>query len=443
MTRDLFTGRTSRRNVIKAGVAGAGAASLAAVSPKASKVFAAPTLLQSDPITLKYGTWFWNEPGRAEAWRAVIEKFHSEQSEIKIEEAGAPFNDFTNDMIVQLQAGKVDYDLIQTTPDLVLRLLSAGILTPLGSVLEANNITTLSSAHDYITVDGQPMGLDVVTVVFGLLYNNTIVTADSLAAAGLDSDPQNVEEWLALSTSLTDRPNSFGIFSPHIMAEPESFWFTLQEWACPFGGVWAEGKTPMLTSDPIIQAVTLFKNMYDGAFPQGSDDATATRQWGENQIAQQLIVSAAVNSYKDVAPELYPNIRSMSLPWESKQSIARIHPITVNNQSEHVDAGVEFLTWLYAPENYRLLLTGQLDVIPAYEVGGLDDYFAGLPWLDGYKDISMTTPPQMVGDFIFNNQEFGQIVINHVSEVLAGTSSVEDAMAAAQTEAEELAGRLG
>jgi ABC-type glycerol-3-phosphate transport system substrate-binding protein len=317
-------------------------------------------------------------------------------------------------------------------------LLAAEVLEPLGSVLTANNITTLSGAHDYITVDGQPMGLDVVTVVFGLLYNKGI-----LDAAGVTTLPTNVDDWLALSTQLTNRPNQFGIFSDHLVSEPESFWFTLQEWACPYGGVWAEGKTPMLTSEPIINAVKLFKSMYDGAFPQGTDNATGTRLWGAGQIAQQLIVSAAVNVFKTSAPEVYPNIRSMSLPWENKTSIARIHPITVNNQSPNKAAGVEWITWLYKPENYRMLLTGQLDVIPSYDVGGLDDYFKELFWLEGYQDITYTTPPQMVGDFIFNNQELGQIVINRVTEVLTSGRPVEEAMADAQTEAEELAERLG
>jgi ABC-type glycerol-3-phosphate transport system substrate-binding protein len=155
-----------------------------------------------------------------------------------------------------------------------------------------------------------------------------------------------------------------------------------------------------------------------------------------------LIVSAAVNVYKTSAPEIYPNIRSMSLPWASKQSIARIHPITVNNQSPNQEAAIEWITWLYKPENYRLLLTKQLDVIPSYDVGGLDDYFKELFWLDGYKDITPITPPEMVGDFIFNNQELGQIVITHVQEVLTAGRPVEDAMGDAQSEAEELAANL-
>jgi ABC-type glycerol-3-phosphate transport system substrate-binding protein len=192
-----------------------------------------------------------------------------------------------------------------------------------------------------------------------------------------------------------------------------------------------------------LQAIDLFKKMYDGAVPQGSDDATALRQWAESQVAQQLNVSAAVNQYKETAPDIYPDVRSMPLPWESKESIARIHPIVVNNQSENVDAGIEFITWLYKPENYRLLLTEQLDVIPSYDVGGLDEYLSELLWLDGFEDINEVTPPEMVGDFIFNDQEFGQIVIQRVSEVLTSGRPIEDAMADAQSEAEELAANLG
>jgi ABC-type glycerol-3-phosphate transport system substrate-binding protein len=136
-------------------------------------------------------------------------------------------------------------------------------------------------------------------------------------------------------------------------------------------------------------------------------------------------------------------INSYSLPWESKKAIARIHPITINNQSEKQEAAMEWVTWLYKPENYANLVMRQLDVIPAFDVGNLlDDYMADLHWLTGFQDINQTTPPDMVGDFIFANQEFGQIVLTNFQNVLTGSQSVEDAMAAAQTQAEELAGRL-
>ena len=89
-----------------------------------------------------------------------------------------------------------------------------------------------------------------------------------------------------------------------------------------------------------------------------------------------------------------------------------------------------------------MLLTECLDLLPSYDVGGLDSYYASIKWADGFKNLKGITPPEMVGDFIFNNDEFGQIVITHVQDILSGTAPVADAMAAAQKEAEDLATRL-
>lgn len=427
----------SRRSLIKTGAAAGVAAGFAGAGVKSSKVFAAPNFLQSGPVEITYRTWFMQEPGRQDAWKWLMDTFNASQSDIKVSPIGGAFTDYSNNLVTELQSGKVDGDVIQTTPDLVLRLLKAGILTPLDSVLKANNITTLSPAHKYITVDGAPMGLDVVTVVFGLIYNKAIFDK-----AGITTFPTTVEDWLTVSTKLTDRPNMFGMFSPHLLSEPGDFWFTLQDWATPFDGTWATGKTPNLTTDPIIKTIKLFKQFYDATFPQGTDGATITKLFANGQIAQTLAVSAAVNSYKATAPDIYPNIRSYTLPWASHKSVQRIHPITVNNTSKNQQAGIEFVTWLYKPENYRQVLMRQLDVIPSYEVGGLDDYYKDILWLDGYKEITPITPPEMMGDFIYNNDEFGAIVMPHVQDVLTGSASAEDAMAAAQKEAEDLATRL-
>ena len=52
------------------------------------------------------------------------------------------------------------------------------------------------------------------------------------------------------------------------------------------------------------------------------------------------------------------------------------------------------------------------------------------------------TPFDIVGDFVYNFQEFGQIVITNFADVLTSGKSVEDAMAAAQKQAEALAERI-
>ena len=62
----------------------------------------------------------------------------------------------------------------------------------------------------------------------------------------------------------------YGLWANHLVNEASDFWFQLREWAMPFDGVWAKGTTPLLTSEPILKGLTLFKQMYDVAFPQRS-----------------------------------------------------------------------------------------------------------------------------------------------------------------------------
>jgi hypothetical protein len=64
-------------------------------------------------------------------------------------------------------------------------------------------------------------------------------------------------------------------------------------------------------------------------------------------------------------------------------------------------------------------------------------------WLKpGYYGVTYVTPFDVVGDFGYNFQELGQIVITNFAEVLNAGKSVEVAMAKAQTEAEALAQRI-
>ena len=52
-------------------------------------------------------------------------------------------------------------------------------------------------------------------------------------------------------------------------------------------------------------------------------------------------------------PDFYPLLNSAPIPWASNTSIARIHPMMVNAASPVKDAAIEFVTYMYKPDNYR------------------------------------------------------------------------------------------
>jgi ABC-type glycerol-3-phosphate transport system substrate-binding protein len=399
---------------------------------------AAPAANTGAKQTVRYLSWWFEEGNRGKTWNAFIKEFNDSQKDIEIKAENIPFDAYTTKTIVGAQSGKLDGDIIQATPELAPRLIKADLLAPLDDVLTANNITDLSSAHDAMRKDGHLYGLDMVTVAFGILYNQKRYDDAKITPA------KTPEEWIEVSKALTNRDKQqYGMWANHLVNEASDFWFQLEEWAMAYDGVWAKGKTPLLTSDPIIKGLKLFKNMYDVAFPQGADGATGQRLFGTGAIAQGLYVSAAVGGLKPLFPDLYPQLRSAPIPWASNKSIARIHPMMVNKSSSVKDAALQFVTYMYKPDNYRRMVEGCEDVIFAQPSAARKEYLDKLAWLKpGYDGVTYVTPFDVVGDFVYNFQEFGQIVITNFANVLNAGASVEDAMAKAQKEAEALATRI-
>src|SRR5258708_31970415 len=98
----------------------------------------------------------------------------------------------------------------------------------------------------------------------------------------------------------------------------------------------------MVTSDPIIKGLKLFKTMYDVGMPQGMDGATAVKAFSDGQIASQLAESAAVNVYKTNNPHVYKHLPSGPPPWPSRKSPGRIHPPPLHAQSPQTEAAHQF-----------------------------------------------------------------------------------------------------
>jgi ABC-type glycerol-3-phosphate transport system substrate-binding protein len=430
----------SRRRFLKAAAfVGAGTA-LAACAPPATTGGAAgaPAVNKGAKQTVRYLSWWFEEGNRGKTWNAFIKEFNESQKDIEVKAENIPFDAYTTKTIVGAQSGKLDGDIVMATPELAPRLIKADLLFPLDDVLLRNNITDLSSAHNALRKDGKLYGLDMVTVAFGILYNKQRYDDAKITPA------KTPEEWVEVSKALTNRDKQqYGLWANHLVNEASDFWFQLEEWAMPYDGVWAKGKTPLLTSDPIIKGLKLFKSMYDVAFPQGADGATGQRLFGTGATAQGLFVSAAVGGLKPLFPDLYPQLRSAPIPWSTNKSIARIHPMMINKDSAVKEAALEFVTYMYKPDNYRRMVEGCEDVIFAQPSAARKEYLAKLEWLKpGYDGVSYVTPFDVVGDFVYNFQELGQIVITNFANVLNAGKSVEDAMAEAQTQAEALAERI-
>lgn len=154
--------RLTRRNLLRASGAAAltgllaacGGAAPAAPSGGTAGEVVAPAANTGAKQTVRYLTWWMEEGNRGKTWTSFIKEFNESQNEVEIKAENIPFDAYTTKTIVSAQSGKLDGDILQTTPELAPRLIKAGLLAPLDDVITTNKITDLSSAHDSLRQDG-------------------------------------------------------------------------------------------------------------------------------------------------------------------------------------------------------------------------------------------------------------------------------------------------
>ena len=427
-----------RRSVLK----GAGALGLAALG---APLLAACGSSSGDQTAggktkVRIVSWMGFEPGRKDAWKAVCDAFNAQSKSIEVSMVGWPFTQYSNNVLTQTQSGALQGDLITAPPDLAARLLSLNQFLPVTDAVNAAKVTPDAKLHAFMQKDGKLYGVSTVTVGFGMLYNEQIFKENNLQPA------TSPEEWVEQGKRLTKRPDKFGIIQANTLAEEGSFWFNLQNTINAYDGVWAQGKTPMVTSEPVIKTLELFKSLYDSSMPKGLNDAQMMSLMGDGRAAMGMVVSATVNVLKTGSPKIYPALRSAASPWSTKKATSRVHPIGIYKGTKNKDAATEFLTWLLEPKNMALLTMKSLDAIPPYpelnDVPEFATYLKDLPWLSGYQDVTPVTPMDLMGDFINANDEFGHILLTNFQESLTKGTSIPDSMAKAQTQLEDLAKRL-
>jgi ABC-type glycerol-3-phosphate transport system substrate-binding protein len=427
----------SRRAVVK-GIGIAGGVALA--SPVIAN---APAARAADKVKINISTWMGFEPGRHEAWQAILDKFNAQSSTTEVALSGWPFAQYVNQVLTGLEAGTLTDDLLMSTPDLAVRLFRNGYFLPLTANIKAAGVTPNPKIHAYLTnAAGAVHGVSIVTVNFGLLYNSALFKKAKLKPA------TTPEELVSTATALTKKPNQYGFWHPNIMAEEGDFWFNLQNWVNMYDGVWAKGKKPLANSPAVVKSLQLWLDLYNAAIPKGINNAAATQLASAGRIAQGFWVSAAVNVLKSTNPAVYSQLRSVPLPHASHKAASRVHPISLNKLGKNKANADEFLNWLFLPDNMADLTIRCLDFIPPFpemaKVPAFKAYLKDLPWISGFLTPPSVpiTPMDMMGDFITKSDEYGHIILTNFQGAINKKVTVKKAMDTAQKQLLVLATKL-
>ncbi|HEY3078676.1 MAG TPA: extracellular solute-binding protein [Chloroflexota bacterium] len=407
----------------------------------------------SGPIEVTKMAWWWTELGRRDAWRQQVSLFHNTQDKWRIKEKQVNFGDYGAVTLRQLASGGIDADMLPTFPELTSRLTKGGAFVPLDDISNDLRIhdRIRPGVKNWTSYQGKLYGLDTVTAALGLYYYEPHYKEKGLKLA------TTPEEFVDVATKLTDRSkNQFGFWNPVKLSEVGDSWLRLKEFALAYDGVWAQGKKPVVTSEPVRKGLQFAKDLYDKAMPQGMANGDQWTLFISGKATQTIVQSPILNGTKNAAPTMHADMRSAAVPWASKKSIARVHPMHISKTSKYQDAGRDFFKQLFTPANYVQFTIDCFDFIPQYpidkETPGVtddtiklwNDYLKNTPQAAGYQTMLGTYLPDgdLLGDFVNNNDEFGQIVVRHFEGVLMRQVPLDKAVGDMQKELEDLATRI-
>jgi multiple sugar transport system substrate-binding protein len=414
-----------------------------AAAPAASPAAAQPA--QQAPgkpggaVNLKFLSWYWAEKGRNDAWRAVVEKFHASQNDIRIEEVGFPFSEYFQRVTTQLAGGRLDADVLLFTDELFVRLAKGNFLEPVDEAATMAGIKDKldKPTHDFVSANGKLYALLALNLSYALIHNREL-----LEKAGIAKPPNTMDEVFEISKQLTKRPDQFGYAGRNTMQEQNGFFQDISHWVLGHGGQYIKAKKPTVAEAPVINAVKAYKRLYDESMPQGSDASTYRRLMWEGKVLQYIDNSGNILILKAGNEEIYPKLNSAPPPWENRRGISITNYLGVYNGSPNKQAAMTWLGFLYRPENLGPLLQSTLETYSPFSGALSDEYLKTLHWVGGFQQSKGTPLPMMVEGLEANMAEVRQIFLSKVSEVLTTGKSAEDAMAEAQKSLEELAGRV-
>jgi ABC-type glycerol-3-phosphate transport system substrate-binding protein len=414
---------------------------LGTAAASASATLLARPAKAGGPVKLRVMSWEQFQPGEKESWNELFAKYNASQSQAEVSWTGFPFNQFVQNVVTQIHAGGIEADILMATPDLaaqVIRKFDLGV--PLDPIVEQLGVQP-SGGHEYLRRDGKLYGLSVIDVPFTLIYDRT-----EYAAAGIARPPTTPDEWVSVTAKLTRRPQQFGMALTNTLADGEQWWIELQNFCLPFDGVWARGKQPMVTSDPVLKGLHLWYDLYQAGVPQGTAAAAMLRLFGDGRIAQTWGVTATMVVVQSVSPKEYSRLLTAAPPWSSRKALDRLHPLIVLKTGKHVELALDFVKFAMQPDNMAALMQKNLYAIPPYDLSARSpafrQYAATMPWISGFLAAKQVSPVDVMGDFSSIDDQFGRIVVQNMQRALGGGMSIEQAMAAAQQQLAGLAAHI-
>jgi multiple sugar transport system substrate-binding protein len=392
-----------------------------------------PPASQSGHETLTFSNWQWNDPGRGEQLKKLVDTYNSSQSDITINLINVAFTSYPQTITTQMGAGSGP-DIANLGTDVFYQIVKAGLAVDLTDAIANQNF---SSQDRYNIVNGHRYGVTWEGVNYALICNQSL-----LDSAGLKA-PTTYDQFHAAAAALTKGTQQFGFAYRQTMPQASGWWFDLSNWVYGFGGAWTDDQgNPTVNSPKVIQAVAAYASFFtEGLVPKGVDAATYRQMFADGKVAMIMESPNQVGVTITQNPKMDGHITVVPNPFPTLGNAAVYESLVVNKASKHVQAAEKFLNWLMQPSIQTQLGAALGGSNVALSVDLPTSVLDKLPWLTEY---AKSAPSSMLVSPVGQETQtavFRNTVLPELDKVLRSGADPQQAMDAAQAALKQALGK--
>lgn len=316
---------------------------------------------QSNPVTIEFATWNWDNPEHEATWTAAIKEFERQNPNIKVEFQLVQFSQLVAKMKAACQAGNPP-DVSMMAIGETATFIKAGYLYDITSWVKRDIDLNDFSEKDYsVTSEGKWYGLPWRRDAYALIYNK-----DAFEDAGITKWPETIDELFTVIRKLTRDTNGdgkidqygYGVVGKKV---PGAFQQWINWFSCYGGELFNEEKTAV--PDNFIEKATKAFAVNDYLLRNGLADPSAglndadenTRLLSIGRIAMLQEMQSTIDQIMEMKPSfelgygILPRGVEEGEKWWSTMNGGK--DMVMYKNAKHPEAAWKFLNFWLSTEN--------------------------------------------------------------------------------------------
>ncbi|WP_159620434.1 ABC transporter substrate-binding protein [Ruania rhizosphaerae] len=397
----------------------------------------------SGPTTLTIANWQFNDTEKGRTLWAAIEDYSGPDENITLENVGSAFGNYADRLNTMLGAGEGPDVMIMLEAQ-AHELADAGLLEPLDDIAEEMG-DSLNGTNESGVILDQQYGFNWERPT----YNTMIYNQDVLDAVGAEV-PTTYDEFIDVSETIRDSQDAFdlpqevfGFAGRHQTNELNGWILEMANWIYGHGGELSDGSELTIASDANVAAVQAHLDLFASGVPPLGDDASTFRaKFGQGQIGMSFENSGVATTMATDPDNVIDgtNLGAAPLPLPNPGGHSQLL-ITVNADSENVEAAKDFIRWFLTDEAQEAIRLGHGASALATDVP-LDPEFAEAnPWAEQFIESASDSRSTLVAGFELDSVMIWREFLTAVEELRINGGDIRESLEQVQETVEAELGR--